>query len=970
MAIKVSNEIPATQTSFKTEEQIRFPRIRSLAPFLIALLTAGVLNFPALRDRSKAGYLFTGDVLGFLWPSLFKIRNLIAHGHFTAIDFSHYNGSADFFLAPNLYSVYPIFVVYSLFSALFHVDANDILRLLIRTVALNFFLGTYFGIRLTVRFLNWDLWQASLCGIFYGCSIYFVSTLGQPMYLFCGATVPWIAYGALSFMQSPSKTSFVLATVPVVFAVLGGYLPLGMAATAFGLATAFLVLWMMSGGIQVFKGSTLFRLVAPTIAAMAVISPFLAESYRFLKDSPSDKTPSLFFSAHQLADDPQAILRILSFRYVVPGRFVETSASIGLIGLIVLVLFFFRKDIADGFEQKEIHAVAICIGLYSFFVLITYGQFSPLSDTFYYFVPQIGKMHIYQRFLMMSHIFLALALAIILNGLARRHRPESGRLALILAAAGVFAAAFTVARYPEFSQKIGVSNYTIFELLGLFIFLALYRTGNRIAIFLSALVLMNLTALDVMYDWSLDANDLPTNTIRNPVALDEQQQSRIVQFMRKHSKKDLVKYVDLSPLWNAEGISPFPKSFPYWVENQISLSSYHGFAFYLSTRRDYMSFMPVTGPSIALQPNWQWVESTGADYAIVDAASFQHGTVPPNLLPDDAGARLPIPNNLVIVPLKQDFIEPAALYFDNGVFRIHRPGAIGGSAERLIASSVNLALRKPTRQSSQLGDASSALAVDGNHNGDYAAGSVFHTQPEKSPWFEVDLGQPETLSVVRIWNRTDCCQDRLSDYWVLLSEQPFPQGSTPATLEQNPRIWRKHVLAVGNPVAIIPMGGARGRYLRVQAESSTSDRILHFAEIEVFGPSKNNQNAPSSASPTVRATGTGNFANTFSVNVENDRPVTVDYLMAYNPGLHFYVNGRETKPVYGPGAGRLASFEIPAGKNKVEVRYRNLMLSLFWILYAIYAAVVAVVVGNILWRNFRPTISALWGRDSAITAEP
>jgi len=222
--------------------------------------------------------------------------------------------------------------------------------------------------------------------------------------------------------------------------------------------------------------------------------------------------------------------------------------------------------------------------------------------------------------------------------------------------------------------------------------------------------------------------------------------------------------------------------------------------------------------------------------------------------------------------------------------------------------------------------------------------------------------------MVRIWNRTDCCQDRLSDYWILLSEQPFPRVVTPATLEQNPGIWRKRVLAVGNPFAIIPMDGARGRYLRVQAEAAKDIRVLHFAEIEVFGPRNDNQTPPPSASPIVRATGSGNFANRFSVGVENDRPVTVDYLMAYNPGLHFYVNGRETKPAYGPGPGRLASFEIPAGKNKVEVRYRNLMLSLFWMFYAIYAAVVALVLGNNLWMIFRPTISALWGRDSAITA--
>ncbi|MBV9505494.1 MAG: discoidin domain-containing protein [Acidobacteriia bacterium] len=947
MKYKVSNEILAGRAPSTTEEANPFRRFRRLAPFLIALVVAFVFNYPALRNRSyNAGYMFTGDILGFYWPSLFKIRNLIAHGHFTAIDFSHYNGSAAFFLAPNLFSVYPVFVVGSLLSAFFKVNANHIERLLTWTIALNFFLAIYFSIRLTMRFLDWDVWQASLAGVFFGCSIYFVVSLGEPTFLFCAAPIPWIAYAGLRFVQSPSKSAFLLASVPVVFSLLGGYLPLGIAATAFGLMTALLVFWIGSGSLQAFQFSSLLRLVAPAIGAIALTSPFLADSYRFLKDSPSDQTPNLFYSAHQLSDLPQAILRMFSYRYKVPGPITEMSAWVGVIGLMILVLFFFRKDIAEGLERAEVHAIAVCIGLYSLFVLITYGEFSPLSDAFFYFVPQLGNMHIYQRFLMMSHIFLALALAIMLNGLTRSHRPESGRTALILTGIGLFAAAFAVARYTENAKTAGLTGYIVFELLGLFLFLALYRTGNRSVIFLSALVLMNLPALSVMYDWSLETQDRGHIARRNPVDLDEQLQSRIVQFMRKYSKKDLVKYVDLSPMWNAGSLPPFPKSFPYWVENQISLSSYHGFNFYLSGRSDYESFMPIGADPAThypiLAPNWQWLESTGADFAIVDAAALGQGAIPDSLLAADPAARLPIPNNLVIVPLAQEFMEPAAVYFDNGVFRVHRPGAIAGSSARLIGSAANLALGKPTRQSSQMGNAGSALAVDGNHNGNFNLGSVFHTQSEKSPWFEVDLGQRETVNTIRIWNRTDCCADRLSDYWIFLSDAPFPQDATAATLAQNSRIWRKHVLLAANPNTVVTTDDAHGRYVRVQADAPTGDRILHFAELEVFGPPRETGAAQASAAPAVRATASGNFANQFSVSIQNEGPVTLEYLMFYNPKLRFYVNGEEAFPRRAPGT--LVTFDLPPGKNRVEVRYRDVLLSLFWLFYAIYGAAVAVVV--------------------------
>src|SRR5262249_13646662 len=135
----------------------------------------------------------------------------------------------------------------------------------------------------------------------------------------------------------------------------------------------------------------------------------------------------------------------------------------------------------------------------------------------------------------------------------------------------------------------------------------------------------------------------------------------------------------------------------------------------------------------------------------------------------------------------------------------------------------------------------------------------------------------------------------------------------------------------------------------VQADAPTDVRVLHFAEFEAFGPRAGGGATAASGSPVGRAVGSGNFANEYSISLENDSPVTVEYLMSYNPGLHFYVNGRQTDPAYGPGT--LAKFELSPGRNRVEVRYRNVMLSLFWVLYGAYAAVVAVVLGKLTWTR-------------------
>ncbi len=89
-----------------------------IAFFLAAAVTA-IFYYPALRHGSldAAGILYGGDVLGLYWPSMIKTHVLLAGKHFTALDFSQYNGSSDYFLAPNFFVLHPIFVVYCLVTS-------------------------------------------------------------------------------------------------------------------------------------------------------------------------------------------------------------------------------------------------------------------------------------------------------------------------------------------------------------------------------------------------------------------------------------------------------------------------------------------------------------------------------------------------------------------------------------------------------------------------------------------------------------------------------------------------------------------------------------------------------------------------------------------------------------------------------------------------------------------------------------
>jgi hypothetical protein len=140
-------------------------------------------------------------------------------------------------------------------------------------------------------------------------------------------------------------------------------------------------------------------------------------------------------------------------------------------------------------------------------------------------------------------------------------------------------------------------------------------------------------------------------------------------------------------------------------------------------------------------------------------------------------------------------------------------------AEVEVYATPNLALGKTASQSSTSGIGSADHAVDGNADGDWGHGSVTATNLEAQPWWQVDLGRPSAVERVVLFNRTDCCTERLSN----LRIETSTDGSTwtiAATLPQT----------LG-PRTEIPVS-ASARYLRVRLAGTGH---LSLAEVQVLG---------------------------------------------------------------------------------------------------------------------------------------
>ena len=69
----------------------------------------------------------------------------------------------------------------------------------------------------------------------------------------------------------------------------------------------------------------------------------------------------------------------------------------------------------------------------------------------------------------------------------------------------------------------------------------------------------------------------------------------------------------------------------------------------------------------------------------------------------------------------------------------------------------NLALGKPTRQSTTQGNGKPSKAVDGNRNSEFDSSSCTHTKSKKGSWWQVDLEAVYEIRDVVITNRGDCC---------------------------------------------------------------------------------------------------------------------------------------------------------------------------------------------------------------------
>jgi len=209
------------------------------------------------------------------------------------------------------------------------------------------------------------------------------------------------------------------------------------------------------------------------------------------------------------------------------------------------------------------------------------------------------------------------------------------------------------------------------------------------------------------------------------------------------------------------------------------------------------------------------------------------------------------------------------------------------------------------------GDASKA--IDGITNGAFYSGSVTHTQENTlNPWWMLNLNSVNTVNKINIWNRTDCCSERLSDFYVFFSETPF-SSYDPAALLANSSVWNYFHEGPAGEKASIDVNKV-GQYLLILIPGT---KTLALAEVEVI--------TCTSLIPSIKFTSTKltevEAGSTITLDYEYTSPVSDNYIYCainrygdatFNIWEDALVNGEVVSAPGGTNKTGSFSFTIPA----------------------------------------------------------
>lgn len=223
------------------------------------------------------------------------------------------------------------------------------------------------------------------------------------------------------------------------------------------------------------------------------------------------------------------------------------------------------------------------------------------------------------------------------------------------------------------------------------------------------------------------------------------------------------------------------------------------------------------------------ISITGAGFLDAQAVQFPGGIEAEFVVLSDEEIQVVVPSNSLSGPVNVVFEDGTILQGPVDFTLTFSEPFQGLNLCRLTSASV-------AQSSTGATFAQASKACDGITEGTFDGQSYTDTESEWQPWWEVDLGASYNISEVAVWNRVDCCQDNLEDFYVLISDSPFASESLSETLaDQDVRASYFSEVTVFESIDI----NDTGRYIRVQRQGVG---VLSMAEVEIVSGAGNATN--------------------------------------------------------------------------------------------------------------------------------
>ena len=203
---------------------------------------------------------------------------------------------------------------------------------------------------------------------------------------------------------------------------------------------------------------------------------------------------------------------------------------------------------------------------------------------------------------------------------------------------------------------------------------------------------------------------------------------------------------------------------------------------------------PTTKELAAWEKGLRTIASDWKTYFTSTDPSFQLSPEPKSLT---ALKVEPTPDKIDVqlIPLKKNPVTGRYV-------RISVPGKnryLGLAEVEIFSNGENVAKGKKTKQSTTGFGGPASRAVDGNTDGIFSKNSITHTLLQADPWWEVDLGESLIINQLAIWNRTDCCSERLDEFAIEVLDEA---RKSVWEKDQQPAPTPKVSFDLGGPIAI------------------------------------------------------------------------------------------------------------------------------------------------------------------------